>query len=232
MLEMGSHLKSVARIVDSARASEVSRLSAQGLTNQQIADKLQIGTGTVDRDLKWVHGYYLQQSAEYRQRLVGEQLLKLEAYEQEAIDEWHRSKLAASEVSNETSTGAKGAGSKTRRRKKGRVGDSRLLKVALECIEQRRELMGLDLPEQTADDLERESSEPMVIEVTTRDAARIVMGSTDGRVAVRITDSPTVAPSAVEPLTVDACPVAPSSGQTVAPSHRQAPQDTDDLPTS
>ena len=204
------------------RRWEVERLRQQGLSDENIANQLGISTYTVHTDLKANRELWLSRVHAQRDGWIAEQLQSLDLIQQLAMEEFSRSRQTAVEKVNEETTGAKGLTTKKKDRKRNRIGDSRFLKVAIDCIEQRREMLGLDLPEQTADDLERESSEPMVIEVTTRDAARIVMGSTDGRVAVRITDSTTVAPSA-DPMTVEACPV--------APSHRQAPKDVDDLPT-
>lgn len=208
-------------ILTAQRRYECEKLRARGWSEQQIADELGISQYTVHDDLIENRRIWLERVKGQREQWIAEQLQSLDLIQQLAMEEFSRSRQLAVEKVNEQTNGAKGLTTKQKDRKRNRIGDSRFLKVAIECVEQRREMLGLDLPEQTADDLEREASDPMVIEVTTRDAARIVMGSQDGRVAVRITDNP----SAVEPLT-PAITVEPSA---VKPS---APQDVDALPTS
>ena len=210
------------------RRYDVERLRARGLTQQEIADELGVSLATVNFDLAENKAMWLARVSGQREQWIAEQLQALDLIQQLAMEEFAVSRRLAREQTQESIQGDKGLTTKRKTRKKDRIGDSRFLKVATECVEQRREMLGLDLPEQTIDDLDREAQDPLVVEVTTRDAAKMVMSSRDGRVAVRITDAPsTVAPSIDPALTVDALPVEPSPviGQTVAPS---SPQDSAD----
>lgn len=181
------------------RRATVSRLRATGMTLERIADQVGVSTSTVAEDCRQAQELWLEAARQNRQIWIAQELENLDVIQREALQEWLRSRQPAQEIRKENDSGAAGGTprTKTTRSRRGRVGDSRLLAVILKCVEQRRALLGLDAPQATAADLDRELAEPTIIEVTTRDAARLVMESSEGRLLVRVSDQAATNPGSV-----------------------------------
>lgn len=215
---MPADLKLVKLGIATERIANVNRLYAQGLPQTTIAKRLGISQHTVCEDIKTGREIWLATVKENRQSLVAAELEKLNAIEYEAFDQWNKStKPAIEERTEEESGTAQNPTGKTKRAKtkRGRIGDSRLLAIIVKCIERRCALLGLDAPPQTASDVERDMAEPMVVEISTRDAAKLVMEQADGRLTVRVSDAPpqpivepsnVLTPSAIEDATVSRQP--------------------------
>lgn len=213
-----SKLLATRSITSEERVFNVNRMYCQGKSLAQIAKQLGLSMHTVHDDLAAARQLWAIKTQDQRAVWVARELERLEAIEHEAWNEWFRSTKPARETREENSEHPK-----TTNTKRGRIGDARLLAVILKCIERRCQLLGLDAPQATAEDLDREFSEPLVLTVDTRDAARIVMSSQDGRVAVNVSDAAPSAVTAADKATAvsatvtDAAPLA-----TVTPS---APDD-------
>jgi hypothetical protein len=100
----------------------VAKLYVRGLTQQRIADHLNVTQQTVCRDLKIIRREWRRVMAEEYATLAAEQLPRIDAIEAAAWDGWERS------------------------RRDGGAGDPRFLKAALSCVERRCKLIGADAP--------------------------------------------------------------------------------------
>lgn len=210
-------------IVSQERVFNVNRMYCQGKSLAQIAKQLGLSMHTVHDDLAAARQLWAVKTQDQRAVWVARELERLEAIEHEAWNEWFRSTKPARETRTEDSEHPK-----TTSTKRGRIGDARLLAVILKCIERRCQILGLDAPQATAEDLDREFSEPLVLTVTTRDAAHVVMSSADGRVAVNVTDAAPSPDTAVDRALAVSATVTDSPSTAVKPS---APPDHATEPT-
>lgn len=185
--------------VQTERMVNVNRLYCQGVSQNQIAKRLEIPLSTVQGDLHEARQLWLQSTQNERKVWIAQELNKLDVVEAAAWDQWAEScKPIRERRKAEESASASAPMGKTTKvtGQRGRIGDARLLAIILKCVEQRRAMLGLDAPPQSASDIDRELQEPTIIEVTTREAARLVMESTDGRLTVKVSDGPAVNPLA------------------------------------
>lgn len=112
-------------------------------THQRIADELGVHRTTVSRSLskynRQVTERLLKRGVEQRAR----QFERLEFAIEEAITQWHRSKLDA-ETTKITQGGGEDGGDKTELTSKGQCGDPRYLAEIRAAMAEQRKLLGLD----------------------------------------------------------------------------------------
>jgi hypothetical protein len=135
---------------DSARSIMVRRMleaheNGEKLTYNELAKQLGVSSGVVTKSLKDVRAEWRETDIRNWDQLVDYELAVLNALEEEAFAEWHRSKLDAETVSEETNEHGE---YKTKVSMKGQTGNPRYLDVIIKCIQKRAELLGLDKPKQ------------------------------------------------------------------------------------
>lgn len=118
------------------RLAEVSRMYLRGATQAMIAVKLGVDRSTISYDIKALEQEWRDIRFRKLDRHKSMALAKIDEIERAAWSEWDKSQRDIEIVSE----GPKGI-TKTRR---GQCGDSRYLKVVLECAAQRCQLLGLD----------------------------------------------------------------------------------------
>lgn len=223
-------------LIAAERVANASRLHASGLSMGQIAKRLNIPVQTVYEDIQSAKAIWISQAANNRQQFVAAELARLDRVEYEAWNQWEKScrpmveKRTEEDGPSQQNPNGKTKQSKTTRRKSG---DPRLLAVILKCVESRREMLGLDAPQQSAADLERDMAEPMVVEIATRDAARLVMEHSDGRLKVKIDDDSK--PNAIKDLDILAPSAVSRESEAVTvrrqPSEPSEPYDAGSAPS-
>lgn len=105
------------------RQAEVSRLALMGLTPNQIADRLKIAGRTARNDLAQIRRDWLAKARLARSLRVAEELAQLDNVERHALE-------LIAELP----------------RKESPQPIAQLLRVVMDCVRQRRELLGLDQP--------------------------------------------------------------------------------------
>lgn len=136
----------------------IAEMRLKSIPVSQIARKLRISDSTVNRELAILAKQWKAQAEAtidiHRQR----ELARLELIEREAFAEWERSKKNYSkEVTERLKVTDKDSGEITetdpkviKRETGGRLGDPRLLQVALAAQEARRKMLGMDAPTKVA----------------------------------------------------------------------------------
>jgi len=170
------------RQIIALRQAQASGLYIHGKTHAEIAESMGVHRSVISRDLKALREEWRAKAQEHTDVWIAEELARLAAVEAEAWAAWKRSTLDRQSLTRET--GAVG-GTKTIERTEGQAGDSAILGKILDCIKQRRELLGLDQPKRT--ELSGPGGGPIPIiraeDLTDDDLARIATGGSPGIVA-------------------------------------------------
>jgi len=136
---------SAQQLATDARRREVAELRLQGCTQQAIAQRLQVTQSTISLDLKFIRRQWQKSMIGDFSQAQAEELQKLERIEHEAWVAWERSqKPSQSAVVQGTSTAT------ARKTVKNQTGNPRFLKIVHDCIESRRDILGLDAPRKIA----------------------------------------------------------------------------------
>lgn len=127
------------------RRADVARRYLQGQTQGQIAADLGVHQSQVTRDLKTLRQRWQEQAADQTGRWIAQELARLAALEAEAWAAWQRSRQNAVKEIEETTED----GFRQRKETTGQAGDPRFLDQVQKCVQQRRDLLGLDAPKRT-----------------------------------------------------------------------------------
>lgn len=128
----------------------------KSVTIAKIAVTLGISIPTVKRELRDLQAEWRLNAAESIEVHRDRELRRLEVIEREAFSEWERSKKDyAKEVIEDVMIGGDGEGvklpgTKTKKETGGRIGDPRLLEIAIRAQDARRKILGLDAPTKVA----------------------------------------------------------------------------------
>jgi hypothetical protein len=133
-----------------ARRSQVAALLLQGVTNQyDIAARLGLpkaaGQRMVSRDIAAITQEWRGRAALQLDEAKGKELARIDQVEAAAWVGWERS-LQNAETTEAAVSGDRKSGKKV---SKGQAGDPQFLRVVLDCVAQRRALLGLDAPKRT-----------------------------------------------------------------------------------
>ena len=128
------------------RRERVARHYLQGMSIRQIAGKIGVDFITAYRDLVACREEWRAARIGFTDRVVAEQLEKLDRYELEANESWERSKQPAKSTTIIEDDDGK---TKTRIERQESSGDPRFLALAVDIVKQRRELLGTDAPKKT-----------------------------------------------------------------------------------
>lgn len=123
-----------------AQLPEIAALYLQGKTMREIGQRVGLSARVVHRDLEEVRGRWRARATENFQALVDEQVARLDKIEAESWDRFYASqreqtKRLAKEAPN---------GRTTSLERVDAVGDPRWLQIALQCVERRCRILGLD----------------------------------------------------------------------------------------
>ncbi len=129
------------------RRTTVASLYLRGKFQAEIAKEVNVDRGTVSRDLKAVEAEWVKSGVTDLNTAKARELAKNDEVERQAWAAWERScrDLETMEVTG-TSQGGKSRPEKVKKVTKGRPGDPRFLDIVLDCVKQRREILGLDAP--------------------------------------------------------------------------------------
>lgn len=141
-----------------SRRAKVAKLYLEGEINQgQIAIQLGVSQSTVSRDIKEILTEWRESAIRDFDEARQIELNRLFKIENEMWAAWEKSKLDATSETEETSA----AGVKLTIKKERQFGDPRYLQLALQCLDKRCKLLGLD---QNVTKLEIRTWEDRVIE--------------------------------------------------------------------
>lgn len=124
------------------RRKKVGELYLKGWGQVAIAGQLGVRQSTVCDDLKQLCKAWRQSSIRDFDAMRDIELEKLNQVEREAWDGFERSKQPHQSATTDGQAGAQ----KARRTVRNQYGDPRYLSVILDCIQARRELLGIDAP--------------------------------------------------------------------------------------
>lgn len=133
------------KAVAEERRARVSQLFRQGKLHCEIAKIVGVNVDTITADVRAIRAEWKENRLEAIDELVDEQNAKLLMAEREAWEAYYRSCQDA-EITTEIDSPY---GTTTKHEKRGQCGDPRYLKLYLEAIQQRREMLGLDAPKKT-----------------------------------------------------------------------------------
>jgi hypothetical protein len=118
------------------RRGQVAELYCQGKSHLEISKAIGCSLSSVSRDLTDARAEWRSRREQKVAAFVEEQLAKIDNCERVAWLGWERSTLDAVTVTTE--------GEKTSEERRGQAGDPRFLEIALKCVKQRCELLGLN----------------------------------------------------------------------------------------
>lgn len=181
-------------VVTGQRRADVARLYLTGIPQSEIARQLDCNQATVSRDLSALRTEWLQSALRDFDAHRAQELARIDEVEREAWDGWRGSREDAITLMEEE--GGKDGG-RTRRTVVGQAGDPRFLDQVQKCIQQRRELLGLDAPKRTEVSgpaggpigLARQLSDEELMEIIQRHGESDGLGSHD-RIAPQEAGSP------------------------------------------
>ena len=125
----------------------IANLYLQGWLQTDIADELDLNQSTISRDLKALHGVWLQSALVDFDEAKANELAKIDRLEREYWDAWGRSRLDA-ETETVKEEGSSIVPERTEKivQVKGQTGDASFLKGVQWCIEQRCKILGVEAP--------------------------------------------------------------------------------------
>lgn len=125
-------------------------LSAQlyldGHTLAEIGAKLGVHTSAICRDIKAARQVWREDAADAVESMVAEQLQKIDAVERRAMRAWERSTEDKEIVTQKVDAEGK---REVTKRTEGQAGCPAFLGIQLDCIEQRRKILGIDAPQRS-----------------------------------------------------------------------------------
>lgn len=132
----------------------ISGMYLKGYSQRQIRDAVNEGRPVqkhitqqqVSEDLKVIRGEWRASAVRNFDEAKEEELQKLNRMEHEAWMAWERSQKDATVTSAEKSENEDGTRSKTRIQREEQVGDPRFLQTAMQCVDRRCKILGLDAP--------------------------------------------------------------------------------------
>lgn len=124
-------------------------------TISQIAKAVGVSTATVKRELRDLQAEWRANAADSIEVHRDRELRRLELIEREAFSEWERSKKdytksVTEDVEIKAGEGGSVPGTKHKHETGGRIGDPRLLEIAIRAQDARRKMLGLDAPTKVA----------------------------------------------------------------------------------
>ncbi len=125
----------------------IARLYLKGIYQTDIAEELGISVPTVKRDLAKVRHDWLESSLRDFDALKAEQLAKIDTIEAAAWEMWTRSCEVQVRTSEQDIKAARFPGCNIKTDRMIGTGDPRYLQTALQCVERRCKLLGLNAPE-------------------------------------------------------------------------------------
>jgi len=128
----------------------IAREYLKGRFQHEIAADLALSLATVKRDLAKVRQRWLESSLRDFDALKAEQLAKVDAVEANAWTMWARSCERRVRTSNQDIEATRYPGRNTRTDEEQGAGEPRYLQIALQCVERRSKLLGLDAPDKIA----------------------------------------------------------------------------------
>ncbi len=128
----------------------IAREYLKGRFQAEIAGDLGLSLATVKRDLAKVRQRWLESSLRDFDALRAEQLAKIDTVEAEAWAMWLRSCERSVRTSTHDIAATKFPGVNTRTDSEDGAGEPRYLQIALQCVERRARLLGLDAPQKVA----------------------------------------------------------------------------------
>lgn len=155
----------------------ISREYLKGRLQAEIAFELGLSLATIKRDLAQMRQRWLNSALRDFDALKAEQLAKIDTVEAEAWAMWSRSCERQVRTSTQTIEASHHPGCNTRTDAQQGSGDPRYLQIALQCVERRSKLMGLDASDKIA------HTDPSGIKEATEDRHRNMSGDEiDGRI--------------------------------------------------
>lgn len=128
----------------------IAREYLKGRLQAAIAEELGLSLATLKRDLVKIRERWLDSSLRDFDALRAEQLAKIDTVEAEAWAMWSRSCERRVRTSVQELEATKYPGTNTRTDDETGNGEPRYLQIALQCVERRARLLGLDAPQKFA----------------------------------------------------------------------------------
>lgn len=128
----------------------IAREYLKGRYQHDIAVTLGVSLATVKRDLAKIRQLWLESSLRDFGALKAEQLAKIDTVEAEAWAMWSRSCERQVRTSTQEIEASRHPGLNRRTDDEDGAGDPRYLQIALQCVERRSKLLGLDAPEKVS----------------------------------------------------------------------------------
>lgn len=128
----------------------VAREYLKGRLQAEVAADLGLSLATIKRDLAKVRQRWLDSALRDFDALKAEQLAKIDTVEAEAWAMWSRSCERQVRTSTQEVEATRYPGCNTRTDNEQGAGDPRYLQIALQCVERRSRLLGLDAPQKIA----------------------------------------------------------------------------------
>jgi len=132
------------------RRQNIAREYLKGRYQVDIAFDLSVSIATVKRDLAKIRQDWLNSALQNFDALKAEQLARIDTIEAEAWEMWSRSCELLVRTSEQNIEATKFPGRNTKTDRIPGAGDPRYLQTALQCIERRCKLLGLNAPEKMA----------------------------------------------------------------------------------
>jgi predicted transcriptional regulator len=127
------------------KKAEILRLSAQGMSQGEIGQKLGVTQQQISKYYREAWDEIRVQRIEDYEHIKTVQLAKLGLIQQQAWEQWHRSKRPKKKKVETEQQGGKGGGfSRDTEETLGRLGDPRYLAVIQRAVEKECELLGLN----------------------------------------------------------------------------------------
>lgn len=133
-----------------SRRRDVAKFYLRGWAQQDIAAKLEVDRTTVYRDLCAIHAEWREHRIADMDQLKAAELERIASLEREAWEAWERSKMPVEDRRVGRSSGQQGSRDYVEQRTLGGCGNPKFLAVAMQCVERRCRLLGLDAPQKIA----------------------------------------------------------------------------------
>jgi hypothetical protein len=131
----------------SERRADVARLYLMGWTQAAIGVKWEVSQQQISEDIKAVRAEWMESRKASYDQWIAQELARIDVIEANAWEQWARSCQDAVTVKTAQGTGGETGWTKDERIVSEQPGDPRFLTVALNCVERRSKLLGLDAPE-------------------------------------------------------------------------------------
>lgn len=125
----------------------IGELYLQGRYQHEIAEELNLSTGTISNELKHLHAEWLESAATDIETRKSQELSKLDHLERTYWEGWIRScedEVVTTEKTTDTGDGEPLV--QTTVRRKAQAGDTRFLDGAKDCLKQRCKILGVEAP--------------------------------------------------------------------------------------